>query len=257
MSLGKKLLYAAQLGACESQAAGSTAEAAHSSSAGDVALEAMGKVDALDQLLAEAADAQVAYPDGRVFEDRDHANKVRAASALTLLKVLCVTPQAAGAEARGANPDAARAMPAEPRGGGVLQRPQGFFRGVPVHRRRARALHRLPDHSPPFSDLRPQHRRHRGGEFCAAAQGTAVAPAAPAAAARALTRTCVRHAAGHVCCGHQGHRVAEIQELADEAVPFEGCARCRQTEKAAAMIERSKKKHGLHTHLPTWSHLHL
>ena len=76
ISLGKKLLYAAQLGACETQQ-GVTAVDTSKSSAGAVALEAMGKVDVLDGLLKDASAARVALPEGRVFEDRDHADKVR------------------------------------------------------------------------------------------------------------------------------------------------------------------------------------
>jgi hypothetical protein len=77
IALGKKLLYAAQLGTCESHAGKSAAgDGADSSGAGAVALDAMGKMDALDHLLKTAAETKVAYPEGRVFEDRDHAKKV-------------------------------------------------------------------------------------------------------------------------------------------------------------------------------------
>ena len=75
IALGKKLLYAAQLGACESQQ-GKSAAADGADSAGAVALDVMGKVDALDGLLNRATETQVGYPEGRTFEDKDQANKV-------------------------------------------------------------------------------------------------------------------------------------------------------------------------------------
>jgi hypothetical protein len=77
IALGKKLLYAAQLGACETHQGGATGEKSDANSTGAVALEVMGKVDMLDGMLKDAAAANVNLPDGRVFEDRDLADKVR------------------------------------------------------------------------------------------------------------------------------------------------------------------------------------
>jgi len=57
IALGKKLLYAAQLGTCEGQQSDAAGDS--SSKSGAIALEAMGRVDALDALLKEAAAAQV------------------------------------------------------------------------------------------------------------------------------------------------------------------------------------------------------
>jgi hypothetical protein len=76
ISLGRKLLYAAQLGACEGQHNRAAGENSGKGSAGAVALEVMGKLDALDGMLYHAASAHVALPEGRVFEDRDYADKV-------------------------------------------------------------------------------------------------------------------------------------------------------------------------------------
>ncbi len=78
IALGKKLLYAAQLGGCESQPGSAAADGTDSSGGGAIALDAMGKIDTLDGLLKEASESQVAYPEGRIFEDRDRADKVRA-----------------------------------------------------------------------------------------------------------------------------------------------------------------------------------
>ena len=69
-------MYAAQLGTCEGPQGDSAGENSGKSVAGAVALEAMGRIDALDVMLKEAASAQVALPEGRAFEDTDGAHKV-------------------------------------------------------------------------------------------------------------------------------------------------------------------------------------
>ncbi len=69
-------MYAAQLGACEGQHNRAAGESSGKGSAGAVALEVMGKLDALDGMLYDASSAHVALPEGRVFEDRDYADKV-------------------------------------------------------------------------------------------------------------------------------------------------------------------------------------
>ncbi len=85
-----------------------------------MALEVMGKVDALDGLLKKATAEQVALPDGRVFEDRDHVDKVRAMQAHA---VLLPEPEllSAYSAARLAGDDAACALSSQSRRSGVLQ----------------------------------------------------------------------------------------------------------------------------------------
>ena len=93
IALGKKLLYAAQLGACDSLQDGAAGDSGNTNSNGAVVLEVMGKVDTLDGMLKDAAAANVDLPEGRLFEDRDQADKVRLPFKRRLSSELVLVPQ--------------------------------------------------------------------------------------------------------------------------------------------------------------------